>query len=51
MYVKLFKAELEFKIGTRDFQNSPPFERLHVFMWQSVKILSTFKTLTLIQIF
>ena len=29
------------KNGTRDFQNSPPFE-----MWQSVRVLNVFKTLT-----
>ena len=39
------------KNGTRDFQNSPPFERQHVFVWQSRKILNVFNTLTLTQIF
>ena len=39
------------KNSARDFQNSPPFERQHVFMWQSVKILNDFNSLTLKQIF
>ena len=39
------------KKDTRELLNSPLFERSHVFVWQSVKILSVFNTLTLEQIF
>ena len=44
------RAKVLFRNGTRDFQNSPPFERL-AFFYVTVKILKVFSTLTLKQIF
>ena len=46
------RAQVFLKNGTRDSQNSPPFERSACFyMWRSVKILNIFSTLTSKQIF
>ena len=46
------KSVVSSKNGTRDFQNSLPFERSACFfMWQSVKVSNVFNTSTLKQIF
>ena len=47
------RAQILLKNGSRDFQNSSPYERLACFYVtiQSVKVLNVVNTLTLIQIF
>ena len=49
---RMLSGYVPLKNGTRDFQNSPPFERsMHVFMWQSLEISIVFSILSLKQIF